>query len=112
MIGAHPRTDWLPAEIQRDEKGFILTGSDLRSDGSWPLEREPLLFETGMPGVLAAGDVRHGSAKRVASAVGEGSVAIQMLHRLFDLRGSARQRTSDASNGTPAKPDRADMASP
>ena len=82
-----PRTDWLAPEIQRDEKGFVLTGWDLRADGAWPLEREPLLFETGMPGVLAAGDVRHGSSKRVASAVGEGSVAIQTIHRIFDMEG-------------------------
>ena len=98
MIGAHPRTDWLPPEIQRDEKGFVLTGWDLSSDGAWPLEREPLLFETGMPGVLAAGDVRHGSSKRVASAVGEGSVAIQTVHRIFDMDGhQPRARSKERS---------------
>ncbi len=83
MIGARPHTEWLPAEGGRDSEGFILTGAELGEDGGWPLERSPFLLETGMPGVFAAGDVRHGSVKRVASAVGEGSVAIQLLHDLF-----------------------------
>jgi thioredoxin reductase (NADPH) len=82
MIGARPHTEWLPAEVDRDARGFILTGTDL-PDNVWPLDRNPFLLETGMPGVFAAGDVRHGSVKRVASAVGEGSAAIQLLHRLF-----------------------------
>ena len=82
MIGARPHTEWLPAEVDRDARGFILTGTDLPGN-AWPLDRSPFLLETGMPGVLAAGDVRHGSVKRVASAVGEGSAAIQLLHRLF-----------------------------
>lgn len=84
MIGSRPRTDWLPAEVERDEQGFILTGADLRDDHAWPLDRSRLLLETSMPGVFAAGDARHGSVKRVASAVGEGSVAIQLLHSLFE----------------------------
>jgi thioredoxin reductase (NADPH) len=83
LIGAHPRTDWLPEEIARDEQGFLLTGADLPEDRGWPLERRPLLLETSMPGVFAAGDVRHGSVKRVASAVGEGSIGIQVVHSLF-----------------------------
>ncbi|HYM57589.1 MAG TPA: FAD-dependent oxidoreductase [Solirubrobacteraceae bacterium] len=83
MIGARPHTDWLPPEVDRDARGFVLTGTDLRDDHAWPLDRSPFLLETSMPGVFAAGDVRHGSVKRVASAVGEGSVAIQLLHRLF-----------------------------
>ena len=82
MIGARPRTDWLPAEVARDSRGFVLTGSDLGEDCGWPLERNPFLLETSMPGVFAAGDVRHGAVKRVASAVGEGSIAIQLVHRL------------------------------
>ena len=86
MIGARPHTEWLPPEVDRDGQGFVLTGADLR-EGDWPLERGPFLFETSMPGVLAAGDVRHGSVKRVASAVGEGSVAIQLLHGLFAADG-------------------------
>ena len=80
MIGAHPHTDWLPPEIDRDDQGFLLTGPDAPA---WPLDRSPFPLETSMPGVFAAGDVRHGSVKRVASAVGEGSIAIQLLHRMF-----------------------------
>jgi thioredoxin reductase (NADPH) len=83
MIGARPHTRWLPPEIDRDELGFVLTGTDLHDD-AWPLDRSPFLLETSMPRVFAAGDARHGSVKRVASAVGEGSVAIQLLHRLFE----------------------------
>ena len=83
MIGARPHTRWLPAEIDMDEQGFVLTGTDLHDD-AWPLDRSPFLLETSMPRVFAAGDARHGSVKRVASAVGEGSVAIQLLHRLFE----------------------------
>ena len=83
MIGARPRTDWLPAEVSRDGQGFVLTGVDVRGDPAWPLERHPYPLETSVPRVLAAGDVRHGSVKRVASAVGEGSVAVQILHGLF-----------------------------
>ena len=82
MIGAHPHTDWLPDEVERDPGGFVLTGADLGDNSRWPAERDPLLLETSVPRVFAAGDVRHGSVKRVASAVGEGSVAIQLLHRL------------------------------
>jgi thioredoxin reductase (NADPH) len=81
LIGAHPQTDWLPAAIERDEYGFLLTGGDVNE--GWPLERRPLLLETSMPGVLAAGDVRHGSTKRVAAAVGEGSIAAQVVHQLI-----------------------------
>ncbi len=83
MIGGHPHTQWLPPEVERDDQGFVLTGTDLRDGRTWPLARSPFLLETSMPGVFAAGDVRHGSAKRVASAVGEGSVAVQLLHNLF-----------------------------
>jgi thioredoxin reductase (NADPH) len=83
MIGARPHTEWLPPEVDRDARGFVVTGTDLRDDHAWPLDRGPFLLETSMPGVFAAGDARHGSVKRVASAVGEGSVAIQLLHRLF-----------------------------
>jgi thioredoxin reductase (NADPH) len=82
MIGARPHTGWLPPDVATDAEGFVLTGTDVR--GAWPLNRRPFLLETSMPGVFAAGDVRHGSVKRVASAVGEGSVAIQLVHRLFD----------------------------
>jgi thioredoxin reductase (NADPH) len=84
MIGAEPHTHWLPDTVRRDDHGFILTDRDLiRAGGSspgWPLERPPLLLETGIPGVFAAGDVRHRSIKRVASAIGEGATAIQLIH--------------------------------
>jgi thioredoxin reductase (NADPH) len=86
FIGAQPHTSWLPPEVERDEKGFIVTGHDLlllgrrTSPASWTLDRSPLPFETSLAGVFAAGDVRHGSIKRVASAVGEGAVTIQMVH--------------------------------
>ena len=71
------------ADIERDEQGFVLTGADVSGPSAWPLDRSPFLLETSMPGVFAAGDVRHGAVKRVASAVGEGSIAIQLLHQLF-----------------------------
>jgi thioredoxin reductase (NADPH) len=98
MIGARPRTDWLPSEIARDSRGFILTGADLDDDSGWPLGRSPHPLETSMPGVLAAGDVRHGAVKRVASAVGEGSIAIQLVHQL-----AAEGRLHDPA-GVPSTP--------
>jgi thioredoxin reductase (NADPH) len=83
FIGAEPRSDWLNSSVACDDRGFILTGRDLFADGTirWPLERQPYLLETSMPGVFAAGDVRHGSAKRVAAAVGEGSTAILLIRQ-------------------------------
>ena len=83
FIGAAPRTDWLEGIVARDERGFLLTGADLTSEtlDGWPLERQPYLLETNIPGVFAAGDVRHQSIKRVASAVGEGSVSVHFMHR-------------------------------
>jgi thioredoxin reductase (NADPH) len=81
LIGARPQTEFLPREMARDEYGFLRTGDDL-TPGEWPLERSPLALETSIPGVFAVGDVRHGSVKRVAAAVGEGSVAVQLVHRL------------------------------
>ena len=85
LIGAEPHTDWLASAVERDERGFVLTGRDLLRAGrppqGWPLDRPPLLLETSLPGVFAAGDVRHGSVKRVASAVGEGAIAIQLVHQ-------------------------------
>jgi thioredoxin reductase (NADPH) len=83
MIGAHPNTEWLPAELARGDDGFLRTGADVEGEGGWPLERSPLSLETSMPGVFAAGDIRHGSMNRVASAVGEGSIAIRLVHDLF-----------------------------
>jgi thioredoxin reductase (NADPH) len=79
FIGAAPRTDWLDGVIARDERGFILAGPDVRDHG-WPLSREPYALETSVPGVFVAGDVRMRSIKRVASAVGEGSMAVSLIH--------------------------------
>jgi thioredoxin reductase (NADPH) len=85
FIGAEPHSDWLRSCIACDERGFILTGRDLFAEPNlhWPLERQPYLLETSMPGVFAAGDVRHGSAKRVAAAVGEGATAILLIRQYF-----------------------------
>ena len=84
FIGAAPRTDWLDGFVDRDERGFIVTGADLLRQGKrpngWMADRDPYLLETNVPGVFAVGDVRHGSVKRVASGVGEGSIAIQFVH--------------------------------
>jgi thioredoxin reductase (NADPH) len=85
FIGAEPRTTWLDGVVERNERGFILTGPDLLRSGKrpkgWTLERDPGLLETSVPGVFAVGDVRYGSVKRVASGVGEGSVAVQFVHQ-------------------------------
>lgn len=80
FIGATPRTDWLPSVIERDAKGFVRTGGPMAKSPHWSLPRAPLLLETSHPGVFAAGDVRSGSVKRVASAVGEGAMAVQVVH--------------------------------
>ena len=82
MIGGEPRTQWLPVDIARDSEGYLITGRDLRerTDINWERDREPLPLETSIPGVFAAGDVRHTSIKRVASAVGEGATVIRLVH--------------------------------
>jgi thioredoxin reductase (NADPH) len=88
FIGSTPQSDVAAGMVERDPGGFILTGPDLRTDGrlpkSWPLERDPFLLETSFPGIFAAGDVRFGSAKRVAAAVGEGSAAVGMVHKYLE----------------------------
>jgi thioredoxin reductase (NADPH) len=85
FIGAQPLTEWLDGIVDRDDKGFILTGADLQAENrhpqGWKLDRDPFLLETNIPGIFAVGDVRHNSIKRVASGVGEGSICVQFVHR-------------------------------
>jgi thioredoxin reductase (NADPH) len=89
FIGTRPRTDWLPAGVLRDAKGFVLTGRDLMASEdyakTWKEAREPLLLETSVPGIFAAGDVRAGAMNRVASAVGEGSMVVRLAHEYLAL---------------------------
>jgi thioredoxin reductase (NADPH) len=88
FIGAEPRTDWLGSVLQRDEKGFVYTGPDLLSNGTrpkgWDRDRDPFYLECSVPGIFAAGDVRANSVKRVASAVGEGAMAVTLVHRYLE----------------------------
>ena len=81
FIGATPSTGWLDGVVQRDQRGFIYSGADIPNGTAWPLERDRFLLETNVPGIFAVGDVRHGSVKRVASGVGEGSICVQFVHR-------------------------------
>jgi thioredoxin reductase (NADPH) len=84
FIGADPGCEWLPKSVKRDEKGFVLTGSEVVASGHWPLtDRTPCPLETSAPGLLAAGDIRSGSTKRVGFAVGDGSLAITCVHHLM-----------------------------
>jgi thioredoxin reductase (NADPH) len=86
LIGQQPRTAWLEGVVARDERGFVLTGPDVGPARGWNLDREPALLEASLPGVFVAGDVRHRSVKRIASAVGEGAMAVQLVHQyLADL---------------------------
>jgi thioredoxin reductase (NADPH) len=88
FIGAAPRTEMLRGLVRLDDKGFVMTGPDLADTGArpagWPVDRDPYLFETSVPGVFAVGDVRAGSGKRVAAAVGEGSATVSMVHRYLE----------------------------
>ena len=95
LIGAQPRTEWLGEAVARDRQGFIPTGPDLPADthASWPTGRPPLLLETSLPGVFAAGDVRRGSVKRVAAAVGEGAATIPLVHRYLARAAAGRKTT-------------------
>ena len=85
FIGARPHTDWVTDAVERDQQGFILTGRSLVRGGrrpkGWHLDRDPFFLETSVPGIFAAGDVRQRSVKRVASAVGEGAMAVQFVHQ-------------------------------
>ena len=89
MIGATENTDWLPQQLERDPKGYICTGRDLTK---WQAGREPFALETNLPGLFCAGDVRHGSIKRVASGVGEGSMSISFMHEYLALKGGPSLR--------------------
>jgi thioredoxin reductase (NADPH) len=90
FIGAAPRTDWLDGVVVRDQRGFVCTGPNLLADGErppdWPLDRDPFFLESSVPGVFVAGDVRAESVKRVASAVGEGAMAVMLVHRYLGER--------------------------
>jgi thioredoxin reductase (NADPH) len=90
FIGAVPHTEWLPDGIQLDKKGFVKTGMQLEGSSEWPLRRQPFFLETSRPGVFAAGDVRLGSIKRVASAVGEGAMAVQFATAYMDTSQTGR----------------------
>jgi len=85
LIGAEAATDWLPPEISRDEHGFVLTGTDAMKAGTWNADREPFALETSAPGIFAVGDIRSGSVKRVAASVGEGGIAIALVHHYLQL---------------------------
>jgi len=86
FIGAEPAAEWLPASIARDANGYLLTGADVVRSGAWPrTDRDPCPLETTLPGVLAAGDIRAGSTKRVGFAVGDGSLAVTCAHRLLSI---------------------------
>jgi thioredoxin reductase (NADPH) len=88
FIGADAETAWLPPEIAVDPKGYVLTGSDVTAAGRWGLERDPYLLETSVPGIFACGDVRYSPVKRVAAAVGEGSMAIAFVHQYLRALGA------------------------
>ena len=96
LIGAVPHTNWLEDSVARDSQGFVLTGPDLMKDGNapdeWPLDRPPMMHETNVPGVFAAGDVRHGSIKRIASAVGEGAAVMQFVHHYLSAQDTPAER--------------------
>jgi thioredoxin reductase (NADPH) len=87
FIGADAQTEWMPASIARDARGYVLTGDNVVKARRWPLERDPLLLETSVPGMFACGDVRLSPVKRVASAVGEGSMAIAFVHQFLQKAG-------------------------
>ena len=102
LIGAQPRTQWLADSITRDRRGFILTGPDLPAGTRWPPSRPPLPLETSLPGVFAAGDVRHGSVNRVAAAVGEGAATVPLVHRYLARPPARRGPVTRVGQRTPA----------
>ena len=98
FIGADAETGWLPPEIALDPKGYVLTGGDVAAAGRWELDRDPYLLETSVPGVFACGDVRYGPVKRVAAAVGEGSMAIAFVHQFLKEEELAATRETASSS--------------
>jgi thioredoxin reductase (NADPH) len=101
MIGAHPHTSWLDGVVARDEDGYVLTGGDVVDDvdaaDAWPAERTPAHLETSLPGVFAAGDVRHGSVKRITTAIGEGAAAVQLVHAHLARTGTSPRAARERS---------------
>jgi thioredoxin reductase (NADPH) len=102
MIGAAPHTEWLPPQVQRDDHGFVLTGADV-AVGNWPLDRAPFPHESSLPGLFAVGDVRGGSVKRVASAVGEGSVVVSQVHQYLAMTAAEARAGMAAETGDGAR---------
>jgi thioredoxin reductase (NADPH) len=103
FIGADAETGWLPPEVALDERGYVLTGPDVAADRDWHLDRDRYLLETSVPGIFACGDVRSGPVKRVASAVGEGSLAIAFVHQYLRETG-AISAEADAATASTAGP--------
>jgi thioredoxin reductase (NADPH) len=103
MIGAEPHTQWLPQEVLRDKRGFVLTGTDVSGAGAWSQERPPEPYETSVPGVFAVGDVRSSSVKRVASAVGEGSVVVSEVHAFLSLQPTRSAEAAPAPGSSAAR---------
>jgi thioredoxin reductase (NADPH) len=93
FIGADAKTSWLPPDVALDPRGYVLTGSDVQAAGRWGLDRDPYLLETSVPGIFACGDVRFGPVKRVAAAVGEGSMAIAFVHQYLNAPESGSSGT-------------------
>jgi thioredoxin reductase (NADPH) len=104
FIGADAQTAWLPPAIALDRHGFVLTGSDMRAAGHWTPDRDPYLLETSVPGIFACGDVRFGSVKRVAAAVGEGSMTIAFVHQYLKEAGAANGKPGDVAAAAAAPP--------
>jgi thioredoxin reductase (NADPH) len=102
FIGADAQTAWRPPEIAVDERGYVLTGTDLGETDRWSLERDPYLLETSVPGIFACGDMRFGPVKRVAAAVGEGSMAITFVHQYLQGGRPLLERPGARSSALPA----------
>jgi thioredoxin reductase (NADPH) len=97
FIGADAKTSWLPIQISLDQRGYVLTGPDMRATGNWTLDRDPYLLETSVPGIFACGDLRYGPVKRVAAAVGEGSMSIAFVHQYLREIGAPQADTAGST---------------